>query len=256
MFTLTKNSTATFVAILLAAILAFTFVSPASAWGGKWMKTTNTSASVMVNVQNHADVSNSVSASASTGHNDATGGNGNAGGEGGEANGGHNGDSVAGDGGNGGHGAVGGTVMSGDATAFASAMNSINESKTTVEMPKVNTSESARAYRIDRTKKSKSVDVTVDNSASLHNTVSSDADTTHNVADGGNGGKAGNGGDANAARRSFWAFWDDSDMTMTMGGNGGHGGHGAMGGEVMSGEAISGSEVVNVLNHSITRVIR
>jgi len=86
------------------------------------------------------------------------------------------------------------------------------------------------------------VNVSNSNGASVHNIVTSSANSGGNTANGGSAGGAGNGG-------SVW--FSDDDNT---GGNGGAGGDGGNGGSVTTGTAGAYTNILNQANTNDTRV--
>ncbi len=263
MYKLTKTNIAAFVTAVLAAIVVFALAMPASAYWSP--RSSGDDNDIRVSVSNDATVTNTVEVEAETGDNEAAGGDGEEGGNGGEAEG--SGDNTGGNGGNGGSGALGGLIQTGDAVAFSSVMNDVNYNETVVTdscgcdeeedgwMPF-----SFNRQSRDNGGDDNDIRVRVSNSANVMNDVEVEAETGDNEADGGDGEEGGNGGDAeNEGNRSsrmmmpFFSFWSSDN---NVGGNGGTGGNGGVGGEIYTGKATSGSEVVNVVNRNITRVTR
>ncbi|KKT77803.1 MAG: hypothetical protein UW73_C0011G0002 [Microgenomates group bacterium GW2011_GWB1_44_8] len=273
-----------FLAALLLPVMGLAlYALPASAngeYGGGWGAD-----EVTVKNTNNANVTNQVSVSASTGGNDADGGDAGSGGEGGRGgrnagnggagsrsgdggNGGSTGD--GGNGGSGGDGGIGGIITTGDATAWSEIENTVNVNKTTIEACGCDDQEDGYHSFSRRD------DITVRNrnTANVSNGVEVKAKTGHNDADGGSGsnggdaGKggsnAGDGGDVTSSHGGHH-WWEgeygdggnggDGGSTGD-GGNGGSGGEGGMGGDILTGNADSGSIVVNTVNRNVTRVRR
>lgn len=187
---------------------------------------------VTVDNSSSANVTNTVTVSADTGHNNATGGEGDDGGNGGDTSG-------SGNGGHGGNGGNGGwaLVTTGHASAGSSVSNTVNSNRTTIDL--------CGCADLG--------DVTVNNhnnNTSVTNTVRVTANTGYNTANGGDGEDGGNGGDVRSSHhKSFW--W-----TPSTSGNGGAGGNGGTGGDgqITTGSAFSFSHVANVVNTNITHL--
>jgi hypothetical protein len=254
-----KTNTLAFITFALAVIGAFAITMPASAfWSHNNSGDDN---DIKVSVSNEATVNNTVEVEAETGDNEADGGDGDEGGNGGDAEG--SGDNTGGNGGNGGSGALGGYIVSGDAAAYSSIVNEVNVVKTKItDSCGCDEEDTPNMFSFFNRHGSDDGDdndirVRVNNSASVSNTVEVEAETGDNKADGGDGDEGGNGGDAenrgHHRTNSFFSFWShDSNQ----GGAGGTGGSGGIGGEIYSGNATSGSEVVNVVNRIVTRITR
>lgn len=177
-------------------------------------------ADVTVTNTNSADVTNDVTVSANTGINVSTGG---AGGNGGDAS------AFAGDawGGRGDAGGMGGGVTTGDATAVSKLVNDVNSNTATIK-----TSCECEG----------DITVTNTNEADVSNTVHVAPNTGGNAS---LGGDAGNGGTATTGS-------SESDTTGdAWGGAAGAGGAGA---DVVTGDATAGSDIVNLVNSTITTV--
>ncbi len=253
-----KTNTLAFITLALIALGAFAITMPASAfWSHNNSGDDN---DIKVSVSNEATVTNTVDVEAKTGGNEADGGDGEEGGNGGDAEG--SGDNTGGNGGNGGSGALGGYIVSGDAAAYSSIVNEVNVVKTKITDSCGCDDEEPSMFSFFNRHGSDDGDdndirVRVNNSASVANDVEVEAKTGGNEADGGDGEEGGNGGDAEGSRHhrmhSFFSFWSSDD---NQGGAGGTGGSGGVGGEIYSGNATSGSEVVNVVNRIVTRITR
>mgnify|MGYP001571674968 CR=1 FL=1 len=215
----------------IVAVLGFT--SPASA--NTWWWSNNSD--ITVTNTNDAYVKNDVDVSASTGGNDANGGTGSAAGNGGDVN---NSDdyNTAGNGGNGGDGGDGGVIFTGDAVALSAIHNDVNYNKTKVTVG----CDCEDDSNVD------DILVTNNNDARVKNYVDVKAKTGYNDANGGDTGcgceGGGDGGDVN--------YSEDHNTA----GDGGNAGDGGWGGYIDTGNAVSGSNIVNLVNHNITRIRR
>ncbi len=265
MYTKTQSGLVAFATALLAIIASLALAMPASAyWSPRSAGDDN---DIRVSVSNSATVTNVVETEAKTGGNEATGGDGEEGGNGGEAEG--TGDNTGGNGGNGGNGALGGLIDTGDAVALSSVTNTVNTVRTHIT-DSCGCEEDARPSFMDmftrRTTAGDDNDIRVrlENSATIMNEVETEAMTGGNEADGGDGEEGGNGGEAEErdGRHTprmmmpyYFSFWTPANDT-NQGGNGGNGGNGGVGGEIYTGNTTSGSEVVNVVNRTVTRIVR
>ena len=256
-----KTNTLALLTIALMALGAYAITMPASAF---WqMSDSGDDNDIKVSVTNNATVNNNVEVEAETGDNEAAGGDGEEGGNGGEAEG--TGDNTGGNGGNGGSGALGGYIVSGHAAAYSSILNEVNIVKTMISDSCGCEADKPTMFSFMNRRSSDNGDdndirVRVNNNATVNNTVEVEAETGDNEADGGDGDEGGNGGDAEnrGARDSrmmmpFFSFWSHDN---NQGGAGGTGGSGGVGGEIYSGNATSGSDVVNVVNRIVTRITR
>ncbi len=273
------------VATIAAMVLSvFAAVSPALAYGGHSNGgDVDIDNEVKITVTNEAVVVNNTSANASTGGNWAGGSFGGDGAEGGSGDEGgdadanadaEDGDATAdaeggkggkgGAGGDGGNGGVGGTVTTGDAEANAGTMNVLNSTEIEVEgcgCDGPNYDED----NVDDIRMDNEVRVNLYNGSAVINNTDAYAKTGWNHAegsfggDGAEGGSGDEGGDADADADAD--EYGDANADAE-GGNGGRGGWGGMGGEggagglVVTGDAVSNSGTVNLLNSTLIRVVR
>lgn len=284
------------VATLAVSALAFAFAGTASAcenecdWGGS-----EEDNSVYIKITNSGSISNTTNATADTGDNKAGGsyggdggsaGNGGDGGDAevaggwswcGECGSGSDSAAAGGNGGTGGsaHGGDagdGGFVVTGNATAEAGSANELNNVDVAVEGCGCDEDQNECAcippwFRRDV---DNSVTIKVYNSGSISNTTDADADTGYNKAKGsygGDGGEAGNGGDGGEAEVGddeegrCGCEWDLGSNGDAVGGDAGQGGsadggEGGLGGTVRTGNAVSESGSINVMNTTVVRVER
>ncbi len=285
MQTLALNKTvAVATALALVALYSFAPYAEACEYYGCWGPST-TDNSVVIAVNNSADVDSTTKAKADTGDNWAggsAGGDGDNGGSGGSggnadtggygnANGGAGG--AGGNGGSGGSGGLGGEIHTGDATASATSANVVNS--TDIEVVGCGCDEvpppcDCWYYHPPRRNVDNSVTIAVDNSADVDSTTKAKADTGDNSAegsaggDGSNGGSGGSGGDADANYDYYWWYeygWygpggDANGGDGGDGGNGGRGGDGGPGGLIRTGNADAQSDSLNVVNTALVRVGR
>ena len=212
---------------------------------------------------NGAMVHNEVMVGANTGRNLADGSYGGSGGSGGnisnidgsEENGDVR-DSVTGRGGDGGAAAIGGTVVTGDATVTALVSNDVNNNLTTVdycacekldedccENSEEDCCENSEEDCCDENIRVKNM-----NFAMLDNRLIVGANTGRNDALGSYGGEGGGGGSIKNSGDG-----DVDGSTTSLGGNGGAGGEG---GVVQTGASVAISELMNMVNTNITRIRR
>lgn len=230
------RSIKTALASVTALAMVFAFATPALA--------AVNSSKIQIEIKNTGSIDNTTKASSNTGDNWAGGSKGGKGGSGGDvgvdgSGDYNNGGAVAGNGGHGGNASAGGLVHTGNATADAGTMNSLNTSDVVVDL-----------YGEDMN--SSKVKIELDNGEecgcdNIDNETRARARTGDNDAEGSKGGKGGSGGDVEASS-------GDNNNGAAEGGNAGHGGAGGLGGEVRSGHAVSNAGVVNMLNNSIVRV--
>lgn len=214
-----------------AALTALSFATPVFA-------DVNSSAITISNT-NSGTIVSSTKASASTGGNLAGGSYAGRGGRGGdvEAEGGAafaNGEAMAGNGGNGGNSAAGGYVSTGAASADAASANAANSNEVSVKSwGGLNSS---------------ALTVAGVNVGAIDSRTRAKARTGGNEAEGSYAGNGGKGGEVEAedgANNANGGAW---------GGNGGVGGDSDIGGTVYTGEAVSTSGSINVLNTNLVRV--
>ncbi len=194
------------------------------------------SSTVSISSSNTGTIVNSTSASASTGGNTAGGSTAGEGGHGGNvtaSGSNNNGGAGTGDGGAGGNSGVGGEIHTGAASADSASLNALNENKTTVGgHGNLNSS---------------SVGVASTNNGTIVDDTSAKAKTGKNNADGSTAGDGGHGGDLTGGSGS-----GNNGGAWT--GQGGRGGDSAAGGFVVTGDSMSRSGSVNVMNTNIVRV--
>lgn len=273
--TLMTKSIAAYQVLAVATIAALMFslfaIAPASAYysyhGSRGGEIDN---SVDIDVDNHATVVSNTSASADTGDNTAGGSEGGEGGNGGDAEDNTGGDNTAGNGGNGGAASAGGLIVTGNASAGALSTNIVNTTDIDVAQADCGCAGSEDSYghrggRSSQQDVDNSVDIDVDNYATVTSTTEADADTGYNEAEGSEGGEAGNGGDVedngSSQNQHHWG-WNNygygsrggNNSAENTAGNGGNGGAGGVGGEVRTGAAIAASDSANVVNSTIVRV--
>ena len=186
------------------------------------------SGDIKVTNNNSATVTNSVSVSASTGSNVSTGGSAKGETEGGNVN--HaNFNNLAGNGGSTVMGGDGGTIVTGGAVATVDIANKINTNKTHIEA----TNWAVNAIKVHNT-----------NGLDLVNAASAGAESGLNTSNGKKAHNETSGGNLDNAGSSNTA------------GNAGSNVHGGNGGHISTGDAVSASTMVNVLNRNITRIIK
>lgn len=110
------------------------------------------------------------------------------------------------------------------------------------------------------------VSVTNITSANVGNTAVVDANTGNNVADGDDSGAGGNGGNAESTGGFpfplLYELWeggygyDYGYFGGNIAGNGGMSGDGGVGGTIATGDSVSVSEIANVVNESMTRILK
>ncbi len=188
---------------------------------------------------NSAYVNNTVSVGSNTGGNSVVGGNTGAGGDGGNA---HGSQATAGNGGTSGGSNNDGLIQTGDAAALSSITNRVNTNRT-----KITTDCGCEGQNGD-------VEVTNSSKAKVGNTVAVDANTGYNAVVGGTSGAAGNGGNASAHSWSKWNHHMAGHGASASAGNGGNTGTSNNLGTIVTGDALSDSVVVNVVNRNLTRV--
>lgn len=212
--------------------------------------------STTVRSLNNATVTNNVTITAKTGHNDALGGTGYDGGIGGNASSRSNGSATGGDGGNGGRGGDGGTVTTGAATAVGTVYNEVNTSRTVVESCGCDEDED-EIIPIFRQGFGNGDEQTVvnHNRASVLNTLAVEAKTGDNDVSGGEGGSGDAGGNARVGQswHGWWSWWNNSTSTAN-GGDGGNGGNGGIGGTVRTGESYADGLITNIINRNVIRM--
>ena len=248
----------------------------------------NNSASVTNEVKVSANTGENTANGGDGGKGGSGGDTGNAGngGEGGDAegyslgdqNGGNGGDGgwsgAGGEGGNGGNGGLGGIIETGDATSEVTIENNVNYNKT-----KINSCGCDEESELDLLfSRGDKVRVENNNSAEVRNGVDVYVGTGENTANGGRGGRgksggdsgnAGNGGEGGDAGDDEYSYeWilpvlgnqnagdGGTGGDSGNGGDGGDGGNGDWGGEIRTGHADSVVDIVNLINHNITRVRR
>jgi len=196
-----------------------------------------------IRISNAGRISNTTTSDANTGGNSAGGSTGGSGGTGGNVTSGagdeNNGGATAGNGGNGGNGGAGGFVQTGDASAEAGSENALNSTDVDVELGCGCGDINGLTALID-------IDNDDPNNRIL-NLTRARGRTGDNNADGSTGGSAGNGGQISAGT-------GDNNNGGATGGSGGAGGAGDLGGEILTGAAISKSGSVNLLNTSFIRL--
>lgn len=222
-------------------IIALVSSLPLATFGFAGVALADDEGNTYVSNNNSAYVLNVVTATSNTGGNAAGGSTGGNGGNAGDIS--NSGDDVddssTGDGGNGGNGGYGGTVVTGEASAEAGVINSVNTNETKIDR---------RGCDCKKDNDVEGDDVVENNNVSLVGTsVGAQANTGINVAVGSEGGKGGKGGAIDNSG-------DDVEDSHT--GNGGHGGTGGPGGLVKTGPSYSRAGVVNVIGTNITRILR
>ena len=191
---------------------------------------------------NDATVENYLKVKADTGDNTAGGSYGGNGGNGGDVlnNGGDDiKNSWTGNGGNGGNADIGGTVLSGNATAWGKIKSVVNKNDTEINRCTCG-GDKDEITGDDKVKN--------ENHAHVNNSGKVKADTGDNDASGSTGGGA---GDAGSLTNNGSGDIEDSGT-----GNGGNGGTGAPGGLVVTGHSDASGEIVNIVNKNITRILR
>jgi len=190
---------------------------------------------------NQARVINEIEVKADTGENYADGSYGGHGGDGGKIDNQGEGDvegSTTGNGGNGAAASTGGTVMTGDATATASISNMVNMNRTIIDRCACNGEDCDSGNTCVRNR----------NQADLSNSGEVKAETGDNEAEGSYGGNGGKGGQI--------ANQDDGDVEDSTTGTGGVGAPSAAGGLVQTGDSTSRLDIMNVVNRTLTRILR
>jgi len=217
--------------VLLPLLSVGLYATPALAW--HW---NDDDLTVSVKNDNNATVKNYVDTTASTGGNNATGGSGGAAGDGGDVKWSDD-NNTGGNGGNGGNGGDA-TIFTGNATAGTLVANDVNYNKTKI------------TSSCDCEEQDGDVEIKVKNKnqAYVKNDVETKAKTGYNTATGGDSGcECGNGGgDGGDVKGS------DDDNDAGDGGDAGNGGDAY----IDTGNALSGTEVVNLVNHNVTRIRR
>lgn len=202
--------------VAIATIAAFA-LSSASASAFFWGK--SSSSDINVSTSNSASVSNTVSSSANTGNNSAYGGDAS--------------NNVSGKNGlngmNEANGGQGGVIATGDAAALSSIANQVNTNKTVVDKD--------CGCKGD-------VDVKTTSSASVANSVNTISNTGNNVVVGGDA--------SNSVEGGSYSWYKKHSKSSSK--NGGNTANGGMGGTIVTGAALAGTEVVNVVNTNVTRV--
>jgi len=237
---------------LIAVVSLFALaVAPVLAYNqGPSRDRDNSENSVTVINTNDASICNDVEVSAETGENTAGGSySGDGGNSGSLRSGGEIEDSSTGNGGNGGNSGLGGEVQSGDAYATANLLNMANSNDTAITTCSTCDQQQRERDRHQSDNNSSGSEVLVVNAndARLHNSVEVEAETGENVARGSSAGDGGTSGEI--ASMGFFGEVEDSDT-----GNGGNGGNSSDGGLVVSGEAVSVANVVNMVNENVTRI--
>ena len=222
--------------LIVGSIVALSMVAltnPAAAYGNHYAPQSN---DITVTNSNSAYVNNTVNVGSNTGGNSVTGGNTGGAGEGGDARGSR---ATAGDGGTSGGSNNDGFIQTGNAAALSAISNNINTNRT-----KVTTDCGCQG------RNGGDVEVTNRSNAKVTNNVTADANTGYNGVAGGTSGAAGNGGNASA---HSWSKWNHHNGGATAG-NGGNTGTSNNLGTIGTGDALSDSVIVNVVNRNITRV--
>ena len=283
-------------AATIAALTMSVFAAlPASAFacGGGCGSSTYTNNSVTITVNNSGSIDSDTTAKADTGDNTAQGsyggdaGKGGKGGSGGDAEAGKNGkdcgcdpsvgNATGGNGGNGGAGGnggdagPGGLVDTGNATANAGSLNTLNSTEIDVQAADCGCNSdphhSSGWGRRGHTETINAVTVAVTNGGSIDSDTKAKVETGDNTADGsygGDGAKGGKGGSGGDAETHGGALnWDGNpvggDAYGGSGGNGGvggDGGRGDVGGTIRTGAGESNSGSINLMNSTIVRVTR
>ena len=213
----------------LIAILA---TLPVATLGAAGFALANDTGNVVVTNVNSAVVVNEVLTFASTGGNSSDGGSGGSAGNGGSVLNSDDGN-MGGNGGNGGMGGNGGTVMTGEAMAVTDILNDVNYNETDINRCECDNGDTEGDDVVTNV-----------NGALLGNGVGTLADTGSNSTNGGSGGSAGSGGSVEES--------DDDNV----GGNGGAGNAGGSGGSTTTGPSTAVSQLVNLINTNITRILR
>jgi hypothetical protein len=275
-------ATATTIAMLASA-------TPAFAWGNNGGDV-DVENKATIEVSNWGTVVNTTTSSASTGGNWAggsEGGNGSMGGDGEEggnadadADADDNGDADAdatggnggngGKGGNGGNGGLGGQIQTGDATAEAGTVNTVNTNDLAIEGCGCDAGVDYDEDNVDDISVEDEAKIKLSNGGFVVNYTDAHAKTGFNWAagsEGGNGSMGGDGeegGNADAdADADAGYHGDDADADADAvggeggnGGKGGNGGTGAAGGLVITGAAHSVAGTINVVNTNLVRITR
>lgn len=192
----------------------------------------------VVRNNNLAFVVNNVYSRSNTGANFAGGSYGGDGGDGGVILSDEVDESSTGAGGNGGDSGIGGTVISGNAYSTVDAYNEVNSNRTLINRCACETDnccDGGDSLVVNR------------NRAIVMNKVGADSDTGYNTAEGSFAGYAGDGGNIGG---------DNSELDESSTGNGGQGGNSSDGGLVQSGESRSNTTFVNIVNRTLTRILR
>lgn len=185
-------------------------------------------ANIVVTNDNTATVANEISTRAVTGGNVSNGADGVNSIDGGTVT---NADygNQAGNGGNVVLGGLGGRISTGDASATSNVLNNLNTSRTRIE---------ATPWAVDN------ITVTYTNSAIPTNSLDTRADTSNNTSNGGIGSNVLQGGSVDKVGSSNTA------------GNGNNHVEGGSGDVTVTGKATAASTAVNILNRTITRIMK
>ena len=222
----------------IVALSMIAFTNPAAAYGNHYPQPQSND--ITVNNNNSAYVSNTVSVNSNTGGNSVVGGNTGGAGNGGDARGSH---ATAGNGGTSGGSNNDGLIQTGDAAALSSITNKINTNRTSITTDCGCQGRTGGDVNVNNTSKAK-----------VGNTVAVNANTGYNGVAGGTSGVAGNGGEASAHSWSLWKHQMAGHGASATAGNGGNTGSSNNLGTIVTGDALSDSVVVNVVNRNITRV--
>jgi hypothetical protein len=229
--------------LIVGSIVALSMVAltnPAAAYGGQQNHHMSvTSNDITVTNSNSATVSNTVVVGANTGYNSVAGGTSGKAGNGGNVH----GNGTAGNGGTSGGSNNDGYIATGNAASLSAISNDINTNRT-----KITTNCGCQG------KNGGDVTVNNQNNANIGNAVVAGSNTGYNGVTGGNTGAAGNGGET--ASHS-WSKWNNHHMNNNGGataGNGGNTGTSNNIGTILTGDSLSDSLVVNVVNRNITRI--
>lgn len=193
--------------------------------------------------RNCAMVTNTVYTRANTGLNTADGSYAGAGGAGGAIANSGEGDvqeSATGAGGAGGNAGVGGTIVTGNATATTDVKNLVNSNLTDINRCACTASSTDCACSTEKVRNI--------NRVYLGNEATTEANTGLNEARGSYAGAGGTGG--------VIVNSNGGDIEKSTTGGGANGGSSAAGGLVQSGESISLTSIINVVNRNLTRILR